>query len=276
MTIPFPVLLTIPVPFLILLALLTCYHLTPLLTLLPHLTPLLRKLADLIPHPGRPRNLPREFFNLPPRPEADASSINDNPRAGTVLGVRGKLMLLLLGQTTVSLGCGWAFLMLQDRGYTAGTAILLALSVLPLFSTVSVLGLFMASPYQATRYYFVDSSLRRMLLKGGGITHDTLNSRVLPISLVPVVLGSIISAAIPLHAHLVVLAIAGGLTGSTLIAAGVSRLYARRHLSQGAIRLRSSSPGLTSEATSQEAEVNVLREKDVEDWVSSPGKLPEP
>lgn len=272
MTIPFPVLLTIPIPFMILLALLTCYHLTPLLTLLPYLTPSLRKLADLIPHPGRPRNLPREFFNLPPRPEDDASSINNNPEAGTVLGVRGKLMLLLLGQTTVSIGCGWGFLMLQDEGYTAGTAILLTTSVLPLFSTVSVLGLFMASPYQATRYYSVDSNIRRMVLKGGGITHDTLYSRVLPISIVPVVLGSIVSAVIPKRAHLVVLAITGALTGSTLIAAGVSRSCARQHLSQGAIRLRSSSPGLASEATSQEAEVNVLREKDVEDWVSSPGK----
>lgn len=271
MTIPFPILLTIPIPFLILLALFTCYHLTPLLTLLPHLTPSLRKLADLIPHPGRPRNLPREFFNLSSRPEDDTSSIH-GPRAGSILGVRGKLMLLLLGHTTVSISCGWAFLMVQDEGYTAGTACLLAVSILPLFSTVSILGLFMAFPHQTTRYYSVDSNLRRALLKGGGVTHDTLYPRVMPISLVPVVLGCIISAATPTHANFVILGVAGVLTGSTLIAAGLSRLRARRRLSHGAIRLRSSSPDARSDA-SQEAAVNVLREKEVEDWVSSPGKF---
>lgn len=270
MAIPFPVLLTVPIPFIILLALLTCYHLTPLLTLLPHLTPNLRKLADLVPHPRRPRNLPREFFNLPPRPDDDAASIN-SLRVGSVLGVRGKLMLLLLGQATLSVSCGWAFLLMDD-GYTAGTAILLALSILPLPSTICVLALFTASPYQAQRYYSVDSNFRRMSLKGGGITHGTLYPRILPLSIVPVVLGSIIAAAIPSHAHYAILGISGGLIGSTMVAAVISRTGARRHLGQGAIRLRSSSPDMTSEV-SQEAEVNVLREKDVEDWLSSPGEF---
>lgn len=136
---------------------------------------------------------------------------------------------------------------------------------------MSVLAVFMAFPHQTMRHYSVDSNTRRVLLKGGGITHDTLYPRVLPISLVPVILGSIVAAAIPTHAGLVILGAAGVLMGSTVIAAGVSRFCARRHLSHGAIRLRSSSPGVTSEA-SQDEEVNILREKDVEDWVSSPGK----
>lgn len=67
------VLFALPVPSALLLLLLGLYHLTPLLELLPNLkltSSLVVKLSTIIPHPRK--NLPREFFNLPPRPE-DAS-----------------------------------------------------------------------------------------------------------------------------------------------------------------------------------------------------------
>lgn len=269
MAIPFPVLLTIPIPFVLLLVLLICYHLTPLLTLLPHLTPSLSKLANLIPHPRRPRNLPREFFNLPPRPEDDASSIN-GLHVGSVLGVRGKLMLLLLAQTTVSIACGWAFLMVGGTNYTSGTAILLAISILPLPSTVATLAVFTACPHRPSqRHYSVDSLLRRKLLRGGGITHDTLFARILPFSLIPVTLGFSVAAAMPQYAGLIVLGISGAMVASTLALAVASQFRTRRHLAQGAIRLRSSSPGVTSGQSDNTGE---LIEKDIEDWVTSPGR----
>jgi hypothetical protein len=270
MAIPFPVLLTVPIPATILLVLLTCYHLTPLLSLLPHLTPFLRRLANLIPHPGRARNLPREFFNLPPRPEDDASSIN-SLKVGSVLGVRGKLMLLLLAQSTVSIACGWAFLMIND-GYTAGTAILLALSIIPLPSLVVTLALFVALQHQiGQRHYSVDSNIRRAVFRGGGITHDTLYPRILPFSLFPVIVATVTCASVPVSAGWVILAFSCALFGTTLILALISRVQTRRGLLQGAIRLRSTSPGASSEV-SHEGDIGVLREKDVDDWVSSPGE----
>jgi hypothetical protein len=146
MAIPLPVLTTLPIPCIILLLLLTCYHLTPLLQLISHLTPRLSKLANLIPNPRR-RNLPREFFNLPPRPEDNIDS-SDVLSAASVLGVRGKLMLLLIGQATVALAAGWTYLMLgASIGSRAGGG-LLAISIIPLPATILVLALFtaLASP----------------------------------------------------------------------------------------------------------------------------------
>lgn len=180
-------------------------------------------------------------------------------------------MLLLLGQATVSIICGWAFLMI-DGDFTAGTATLLALSVLPLQSMVATLAIFSTFQHHgAQRRYSVDSSIRLAVLREGGITHDTLYPRILPLSLSPVILGTTISATIPRSAGWILFGLSCALMCVTLLLALVSRTQGRRLLGHGAIRLRSSSPGVAS-ASSQEEQVGVLREKDVDDWVSSPGE----
>lgn len=183
-------------------------------------------------------------------------------------------MLLLLGQTTVSIACGWAFLMV-DQGYTgctAGTAGLLALSILPLPSLVAVLALFSAFQYQAgQRHYSVDSNFRRAVFLGGGITHETLYLRIFPLSVSPIVVGTVTCAVAPGVASSVIIAMCSALVGTTLGTAVISRLQTRRRLTQGAIRLRSTSPGAASDV-SHDGEIGILREKDVEDWVSSPGE----
>jgi len=266
MAIPLPVLVTLPIPFAILLVLLACYHLTPLLQLIPHLTPRLSKLANLIPHPGR-RNLPREFFNLPPRPE-DGEDETQLSVAGC-LGVRGKLMLFLILQTGLSLGAGWGYLML-DQGVASGT--MLALSIIPLPASILTLAIFTAFASQSSqRDYSGVSTFKGRVLAGGGVTHDTLYPRILPFSLIPTAIVTIISAVIPAPADLAVLGSSAILVGSLLVMSLVGRYRARQQLRKGAIRLRSSSPGLIS---GEGPAVQELKEKDIEDWVSSPGKSP--
>jgi hypothetical protein len=242
MAIPLPVLATIPIPAAILLLLLACYHLTPLLQLIPHLTPRLSKLANLIPHPGR-RNLPREFFNLPPRPEDG----NDETRlsAASCLGVRGKLMLFLILQTGVSLAAGWGYLFDQGTGWGSGA--MLALSIIPLPASIFTLAIFTAFTYQSNQQdYSGGSMFGSKVLAGGGVTHDTLYPRILPFSLVPITVVTIISAVLPSSAHLVVLGASSFLVGSLLVMSLVGRYRARQQHRSGAIRLRSSSPGLMS------------------------------
>jgi hypothetical protein len=267
MAIPLPVLTTLPIPCVILLLLLTCYHLTPLLQLIPHLTPRLSKLANLIPHPRRPRNLPREFFNLPPRPE-DAE--DDGLSAASALGVRGKLMLFLIFQTTLSVATGWSHLML-DQAQTNGrlAAALLASSIIPLPASILTLAIFSAFTYQSSQRYYSNGAVLRIILAGGGVTHDTLYPRILPLSLIPTILVTIISVTLPSCAHLVILGSSACMVGSLLAMSLVGKYRSRQQQMTGAIRLRSSSPGLVS---GEGSAVQELREKDMDDWVSSPGK----
>jgi len=268
MAIPLPVLTTLPIPCAILLLLLTCYHLTPLLQLIPHLTPRLSKLANLIPHPGRPRNLPREFFNLPPRPE---DSEDDGLSAASALGVRGKLMLFLIFQTTVSVATGWTYLMLGSAQAEAGIGgALLALSIIPLPASILTLAIFSAFTYQSSQRYYSNGYLLRKVLAGGGVTHDTLYPRILPFSLIPTIIVTIISAALPSSAFWVILGSSASLVGALLVMSLVGRYRSRQQQMTGAIRLRSTSPGLVS---AEGSAVQELREKDMDDWVSSPGKF---
>jgi len=265
MAIPIPVLATLPIPFAILLLLLACYHLTPLLQLIPHLTPRLSKLANLIPHPGR-RNLPREFFNLPPRPED-----GDETRLSVAgcLGVRGKLMLFLILQTAISLAAGWVYMF--EQGVGSGAGAMLALSIIPLPASIFTLAIFTAFSYQTSQRHYANGYgwNAGKVLAGGGITHDTIWPRILPFSLIPTMSVTIISAILPSSSHLTVLVSSAGLVGSLMVMSLVGRLRARRQHRSGAIRLRSSSPGLVS---GEGSAVQELREKEIDDWVSSPGR----
>ncbi|ADV22034.1 hypothetical protein I305_03892 [Cryptococcus gattii E566] len=103
-------LVLLPIPSALILFSLLLYHLTPLLALVSNLPVPLHKLSTIIPHPKRARNLPREFFNLPPRP---GSPNHADSTIGARLGVRGKLMLLLICQGAISLMAGWPTLNLQ-------------------------------------------------------------------------------------------------------------------------------------------------------------------
>ena len=173
------VLLIIPVPFFLLLLVIGSYHLTPLLCLLPniHLVPLLHRLSTVIPSPNR--NLPREFFNLPPRPTSPSTGILSQEDV-RVLSVRGKVALVLTAYAILSLTCGWAFL-------ASGGAFwpLAAMASTGVLSAVAILSVFTISRPSSSGW----------LVGKGGVTHDTVFPRILPISLVPVVLAATVSAA---------------------------------------------------------------------------------
>ena len=200
-TLPRVILLALPVPSTLVLLLLTLYHLTPLLALLPniHLLPLLHRVSTIIPHPRRPRNLPREFFNLPPRPDTPASP---SPLDDVTLGVRGKVVLVLSAMGMVSLGAGWGYL----AGHS-GSWCLVALAAIPLPACISILTLFYLCKWK------------------GGITHSTIFSRILPIS--TGILGIITAACATSQAPHILLATTSFLTASILVLSGIGgwRVY---------------------------------------------------
>jgi len=146
------------------------------------------------------------------------------------------------------------------------------LSIIPLPASILTLAIFTAFASQSSqRHYSGVSTFKIRVLAGGGVTHDTLYPRILPFSLVSTTVVTIISAVIPASADLAVLGSSAILVGSLLVMSFVGRYRARQQLRSGAIRLRSSSPGLMS---GEGSAVQELKAKDIEDWVSSPGKSP--
>jgi hypothetical protein len=177
-------------------------------------------------------------------------------------------MLFLIGQTGMSLAAGWTYLTLETTGGGLGGA-MLALSIVPLPASVLTLAIFTAFTYHSSqRYYATSSFVRRTILVGGGVTHDTLYPRILPISVLPTAIVAIAAAVQPSIANLVILGTAGTLVGMLLLISLVAKYRARRRHRIGAIRLRSSSPGMVS---AEGSDVQELRENDLDDWVSSPG-----
>ena len=253
---PSIVLITLPIPFVLLLILLTLYHLTPLLTLLPnlHLVPLLHRLSTVIPHP-RKRNLPREFFNLPPRPGTPA--IDDV----YLIGIRGKVILLLLINAALSLGFGWGFLLSQNTGLggvegesTVDDSVgrlewcILAMSATPLPSTLFALSSFAASAH--------------------GITHETIFRKITPISLVPTFVVVILVASLPSHTTVILLNSSSLLVFSNVALAcgGLIRKLKRQY--RGHIRL--ASPESTCATEKGLKELRIM--KDSDSWLTSPCK----
>jgi hypothetical protein len=161
--------------------------------------------------------------------------------------------------------------MLETTGGGLGGA-MLALSIVPLPASVLTLAIFTAFTYHSSqRYYATSSFVRRTILVGGGVTHDTLYPRILPISIVPTAIAAIVAAVQHSIANLVILVTAGSLVGTLLLISLVAKYRARRQHRNGAIRLRSSSPGMV---LAEGSDVQELREKDLDDWVSSPGMSP--
>ncbi|WVW78895.1 hypothetical protein I302_100858 [Kwoniella bestiolae CBS 10118] len=239
---------TLPIPSLILLILITLYHLTPLLNLLPNLTPSLQKLSSIIPHPRKSRNLPREFFNLPPRPGSPSSTKSDHEDTSIRgrLGVRGSLMIILLIEGVISLACGWAYLatngsnsMQVDSWGLVATSLVLLPTTLAISSVFTIL----SKPSLYNRHIAPSSTsrIRKFIFKNGGITHSTLLPRILPLSLGLSVLAIILSAVGPSYGKYVIL----GYTSLCLLVVVGSGLWGMWRMitkpREGLIRLRGES-----------------------------------
>ncbi|WVQ83921.1 hypothetical protein IAT38_006065 [Cryptococcus sp. DSM 104549] len=282
--IPSILLTVLPLPSALLLLILTLYHLTPLLTLFSNLTPSLQKLSTIIPHPRRARNLPREFFNLPPRPGSPSTeSKKDLGGAGARLGVRGKLMLLLIGEGIVSLACGWAAL---ASGVEGGMWAAVGASVTLLPGTVAWLAVFamLSRPAHYARHTTTRLSAARLaIFKSGGISHATLYSRVLPLSSGTTGLGGVLAGALGDKGRYVVLAWSGVSVAVLVGCAGAGMwrmVYTPR---EGMIRLRGESRMSMYEKEEQEGREEMEVEEAVDEgeieglrrtdsWVSSPSR----
>jgi hypothetical protein len=173
---PTEILIAVPVPFLLALILSITYYLLPVLHLLPRQTPFMLSITALIPNPRRRTgNLPREFFNLPPR--------STSPYGGSISSLRSLTMgtaLVIAAQVAVSLIAGWVYLALELTGRAGGLC--LALSVIPLPCGITTITLFSAfrRPHHVARH---ELSLSRSAIFGsGGVTHSTVTPRILPYS----------------------------------------------------------------------------------------------
>lgn len=203
-------LVLLPIPSALILFSLLLYHLTPLLALVSNLPVPLHKLSTIIPHPKRARNLPREFFNLPPRSGSPhhADSTVTLGEIGARLGVRGKLMLLLICKGAISLMVGWAALnvRVEDSDKRVWAAVAISMMLLP--GTCAWLAIFvmLSRPAHYDRQAKNRlSDVRRTIFGAGGISHSTLYHRILPLSSATTCLGVILAGVLGDSARYVIL-----------------------------------------------------------------------
>ncbi|WWD21923.1 hypothetical protein CI109_106411 [Kwoniella shandongensis] len=276
----------LPLPSALILLFLTLYHLTPLLSLFSNLTPTLQKLSTIIPHPRRQRNLPREFFNLPPRPGSPSSLPSLASRIGDRLGVRGKVMLIFLIEGLVSLLLGWVALA-NGKGLNGGNNWgLVAGSVVIIPSTITCLALFTTVTTSRSRSE-TTSKWKKIIFKSSGITHSTLTSRILPLSTTTSILTIILTSAVGKKGRYVVLGyttlcvvILGACTGIGMWRMVFGKREGKIRLKEGSryekTREGSGSPteGHVEEAV-QGGDGEVLRRvRSGSSWVSSPSSRP--
>lgn len=269
---PLEVLLAVPIPFIIALILHTTYYLLPLLHLLPRPTPLLSKITALIPNPRRrPRNLPREFFNLPPRSHSPNGSINSiaSLNMGSALGVRGKVMLTVAAQAGVSLIAGWVYLIIGLEGRIGGLC--LALSIVPIPSGIATITLFGAirRPHHVARHEL--SLFRSAIFGSGGVTHTTIVPRILPISTIFSSAICAVAAIIP-SAGLYLLVMTCLLSAGSICLA-VSSVNTQNRARRGMIRLASPSPESHHGRSIRLDDDPLQYFKDSESMISSPCKF---
>lgn len=257
----------LPICSTLLLVLTLAYHLFPLLHLIPTKPPSLSRLLSIIPHPKRHKNLPREFFNLPPRDRAaddkrgSSSSWGSKrgrgvwsaERVAAILGIRGKIVLLTGSAGLISLVLGWTFASLQtpqdgSKDVPAGRAVLLAGSVTILPALVACFSIFAALPpllrsqrkdRRASHRSIL--SAKQVLLRGGGITHATL-PRIALLSLIITVAVVVVAAAVPSGTSGFVLASTNSALLVVSIALATLTLHNKRRGKRGGIRLGSQSP----------------------------------
>lgn len=203
-------LLLLPISSALILLLLLLYHLTPLLALVSDLPIPLHRLSTIIPHPKRARNLPREFFNLPPRPgSSNADSTLTLREIGSRLGVRGKLMLLLICEGAISLIAGWIVLKLGVQDSDNGVWAAVAVSIMLLPGTAAWLAIFvmLSRPAHYDRQAKSRlSNVRRAVFGAGGISHLTLYPRILPLSSATTCVGVILAGVLGDSARYIILA----------------------------------------------------------------------
>ncbi|WWD00153.1 hypothetical protein V866_007061 [Kwoniella sp. B9012] len=306
--IPSILLSTLPIPSLILLLLITLYHLTPLLNMLPNLTPSLQKVSSIIPHPKKSRNLPREFFNLPPRPGSPSSNKTNDEDTSIRgrLGVRGSLMIILSVEALVSLATGWYYLSITttEGSEEAANWALVATSLVPLPSTLAFLSLFtiLSKPTLYHRHTPATSTsrIRKVIFKNGGITHSTLLPRILPLSILSSTITIIISSVLPSYGGYVILGytslclmvvLGSGMIGMwrmiTKPREGLIRMRGESRMSlyeKDRLRSRSSSPDWMTDSTyrvsnelmAMTPEEGMERVRDTSSWLSSPSRPPTP
>ncbi|WWC67522.1 uncharacterized protein I206_101430 [Kwoniella pini CBS 10737] len=303
--IPSILLTTLPIPSLLLLMIITLYHSTPLLKLLPSLTPNLEKLSNIIPHPKRSKNLPREFFNLPPRPNSPSVTSYQSADYSIrgILGVRGSLILILLIKSLISLICGWTFLSTTTK-FDEPQSInwgLVATSLILLPNTIAWLSIFtiLSKPpiiYQKYSSASTTSTIRTLIFRNGGITHSTLLPRILPMSLFTSILAIILSVTLPAYGSYVCLGYTS-LCMAIIIGSGILGIW--RMVTQpgeGLIRLRGESrmslyekdhlralsPGtestyrISNEIAQLKEGDGMERIRDTSSWLSSPSRPPTP
>ncbi|KAK6904167.1 hypothetical protein I203_107683 [Kwoniella mangroviensis CBS 8507] len=311
--IPSILLSTLPIPSLILLLLITLYHLTPLLNMLPNLTPSLQKLSSIIPHPKKSRNLPREFFNLPPRPGSPSShkSNDEDTSIRGRLGVRGSLMIILLVEALLSLATGWYYLsttnttttIATEGGVPIGNPGLIATSLVLFPSTLAFLSLFtiLSKPSFHHRHTPASASkIRKVIFRNGGVTHSTLLPRILPLSILSSTITIIISLVIPTYGRYVILGytslclmivLGSGMIGMwrmiTKPREGLIRLRGESRMSlyeKDRLESRSCSPDsmtdsayrVSNELMGMTHEEGMERVRDTSSWLSSPSRPPTP
>lgn len=273
-------LVLLPIPSALILFSLLLYHLTPLLALVSNLPVPLHKLSTIIPHPKRARNLPREFFNLPPRP---GSPNHADSTIGARLGVRGKLMLLLICQGAISLMAGWPTLILrvEDSDKRVWAAVAISMMLLP--GTCAWLAIFvmLSRPAHYDRQAKSRlSDVRRTIFGAGGISHSTLYRRILPLSSATTCVGVILAGVLGDSARYVILVWTATYI-AILVGCGVMALWQMACTPRkGMIRLRGESRMSIYEKNDlhlAEKEIDrdanaVQQLKRNDSWVSSPCK----
>ena len=251
---PLPLAYALPAPFAIVLLCLTAWHLLPFLQLLPSLAAL--SSLSFIPKPRR--NLPREFFNLPPRSDTSSTSLV----ATSVLGIRAKVVLLLTIHASISLLAGWIYLIIGSNSMGRLEWVLVGLSITPIPAVMATLTLFSTG------------AKPNLVFGPGGVTHETVFRRILPMSAWPPVLAIALAAAVPSGAGYALVALNGALIASLLGMSSLTLLH-RGRSREGHIRISSPLPSTekTSRPSSPLPEEEALREmQEGDSWVTSPCK----
>ncbi|KAL1408478.1 hypothetical protein Q8F55_005290 [Vanrija albida] len=205
-----------------LLAALLLYQLWPLLSLIPSLN-----LPALL-IPAAQRNLPREFFGLPPRREA-------KPSAFSKLGLRGAISLTLAAHAAVALVGGWVYLVAG-----AGRTVALAVALTPIPACITLLaGYSLALGVGARRnggeedegaeaQKDTNKRFGGWLLAGGGVTHATVFPRIFPLAFVPTALTATLAGTMPSHARQILLGTTSVLAAASIGLTAVGVYRARR------------------------------------------------
>lgn len=196
------------------------------------------------------------------------------------LGLRGKLVLVLVAQAGISLACGWAAMIGNVNDEKSWGLVAASLVLLP--TTVAWLAAFtlLSAPYDAERYSTSRlHSLLRTLVDAGGVSHSTLLPRIIPLSSFTSIISIALSAALGQNAQWVILAHTALAVAVSIGCGTIGTWRMSRAPKHGAIRLPSGN-GSRVKKDCQEEKEGSLEELDADErmqglkadgsWVSSP------